>query len=229
MTQSVNLSNRKADIVASPLENVLKKIWKILIVLLISVILIFAGVMYYFISTWIEQRIATDPADYESCFGIDAAHKNKDTSLKTGESYLAFNAIFPEKLPDTAKVEEFYYEYYNPWDPCYLGYLVFTCDEKDYKLELERLEKQPRQKNHLVYGAVSFPYPIAAVYAGDFGYIYALADTENSKLIYVEITFCNYISDIDYEKIIPAKYLPTGFDARKGNSTRIEWEQKHSN
>lgn len=91
MTQSVNLSNRKADIVASPLENVLKKIWKILIVLLISVILIFAGVMYYFISTWIEQRIATDPADYESCFGIDAAHKNKDTSSKTGERSLNSN------------------------------------------------------------------------------------------------------------------------------------------
>lgn len=63
-----------------------------------------------------------------------------------------------------------------------------------------------KAENHLVYGAVSFPYPIAAVYAGDFGYIYALADTENSKLIYVEITFCNYISDIDYEKIIPATF-----------------------
>lgn len=197
-----------------------------MIVSILSVILIIAGVVYYFITNWTQQRIVTDPSGYESCFGKEAAHKNKGTSPKTGESYLAFNAIFPEELPDTAEAEEFYYEYYNPWDPCYLGYLVYTCDETDYSLEIERLEKLPKQANPLVYGAVSFPYPTAAVYASDYGYIYALADVENLRLIYVELTFCNYYTDIEYERVIPAKYLPTGFDAKEGNPARVEWELK---
>ena len=34
-------------------------------------------------------------------------------------------------------------------------------------------------------------------------------------LIYVELTFCNGFTDIDYEKIIPEQYLPEGFDAKK--------------
>ena len=33
--------------------------------------------------------------------------------------------------------------------------------------------------------------------------------------MYVEIAFCNYFSDIDYELIIPPEILPVGFDAGK--------------
>ncbi|MBM7871179.1 hypothetical protein JOC70_002677 [Clostridium pascui] len=36
-----------------------------------------------------------------------------------------------------------------------------------------------------------------------------MADKENNRLIYVEINFCDYFTDIDYEKIINKKYLPS--------------------
>ena len=36
------------------------------------------------------------------------------------------------------------------------------------------------------------------------------------------MTFCNHFTDIDYEKVIPQKYLPLGFDAKEGNPT---WEE----
>ncbi len=58
---------------------------------------------------------------------------------------------------------------------------------------------------------------VYAVYADSYnGYNYALADEENSRLIYVEINFCNYFSDINYEKIIDKEHLPINFDAKKG-------------
>lgn len=47
----------------------MKKIWKIIIVSILSVILMIAGVVYYFITNWTQQRIVTDPSGYESCFG----------------------------------------------------------------------------------------------------------------------------------------------------------------
>jgi hypothetical protein len=53
-----------------------------------------------------------------------------------------------------------------------------------------------------------------------------LADEEENRLIYVEITFCNYFSEIDYEKIINKKHLPVGFDAKQGNPTRKNMMKK---
>ena len=51
------------------------------------------------------------------------------------------------------------------------------------------------------------------------GFVYAISDSE-SKIIYVEIIFCNYVMDLDYTKYIDTKYLPDGFDATDGNSYR---------
>lgn len=119
-------------------------------------------------------------------------------------------------------MEDFYYEYYNPWDPCYLSYLVYSCDEKDYKAETERLKQLLPSKDYLIYGATDFPYPLLAVNASDLGYIYALADEARQEIIYVELTFYNHYTDIDYEKVIPEKYLPRGFDAKQGNPTYEE-------
>ncbi|GAA0720011.1 hypothetical protein GCM10008905_08750 [Clostridium malenominatum] len=51
-----------------------------------------------------------------------------------------------------------------------------------------------------------------------------MTDKENNRLIYAEISFCDYFTDIDYEKIIDKKYLPINFDAKKGNSTQ---KKKH--
>lgn len=57
----------------------------------------------------------------------------------------------------------------------------------------------------------------------------ALADKDNNRLIYVEITFCDYFSDINYEEIIDKEYLPKGFDAKLGNSTRQAFDKGELN
>ena len=43
------------------------------------------------------------------------------------------------------------------------------------------------------------------------------------KIIYVELTFCNYFTDIHYERVIPKEHLPIGFDAKSGNPYREEY------
>lgn len=47
--------------------------------------------------------------------------------------------------------------------------------------------------------------------------------SKDSEIIYVELLFCNYFYDIDYQSMIPEKYLPIGFDATLENPYR---EQK---
>lgn len=42
--------------------------------------------------------------------------------------------------------------------------------------------------------------------------------------MYVEIAFCNYYSNIDYEQIIPQEILPAGFDTGKNNPTWRKFE-----
>ena len=57
------------------------------------------------------------------------------------------------------------------------------------------------------------------------GFIYALTDSK-SKIIYVELIFCNYIMDLDYENEIPKEYLPDGFNAKDNNPYEIEMMNK---
>ncbi|WP_252238955.1 hypothetical protein [Clostridium sp. VAP51] len=113
-----------------------------------------------------------------------------------------------------------------PFDPNYVSYLVYSCDDVDYAKETERLSKLESSKDYLIYGATGFKYPVCAVYADSYnGYIYALADKENNRLIYVEINFCNYFSDIDYEEIIDKQYLPIDFNAKSDNPTKRAYQE----
>ena len=48
---------------------------------------------------------------------------------------------------------------------------------------------------------------------------------ENNQIIYVELIFCNYFYDIDYQDEIDIQYLPIGFDATPDN----EYRQKRLN
>lgn len=142
----------------------------------------------------------------------DEEYLGKEGKYK--ENFGHYNNVFPNEIPESADVKKFYYRYYNPWDPCYLGYLVYTCDEEDYRKEYERLSEIRTSKNMYIYGAESFSYDLCAVYADpDHGYIYALADEENMRFIYIELQFCNGFTDINYRKIIDEVYLPEGFDA----------------
>ena len=46
--------------------------------------------------------------------------------------------------------------------------------------------------------------------------MHTLTDGKN-KVIYVEVIFCNYFMDINYNKYINEEYLPPGFDATLNN------------
>lgn len=167
-----------------------------------------------------EQEIYTkneDIGQYETILGKDGKYKN---------NYIAYNDIFPDEMPDSAAVEAFYYEYYNPWDANYLGYLVYHCDAEDYMAEYERLKQIESSETYDDYGTLIFPYELCAVYASSYGLIYALADNVNSRFIYVELEFCNYFTDIIYEDIVDEKYLPEGFDAKPGNPTRKAFDEQ---
>lgn len=177
-----------------------------IIVLIVMCILISSGCVGFFG----EKEKVTDVSTYSEYFGDDGKH---------------YNDIFPNNIPESAKIEDFYYYYYNPFDPNYVAYLVYSCNEDDYTDEIERLSNLSSSKDYLIYGATGFNYPVYAVYADiNNGYIYALGDEDNSRLIYVEISFCNYFSDINYEDIIEKEYLPINFDARQGNETRLAFE-----
>lgn len=183
----------------------MKKILSIFILMI--TITIFSGCS----SLFTEEDKTTNITDYNEYLGENGKHNND---------------IFPGSIPSSAKVEEFCYYYYNPFDSNYVSYLVYSCDDEDYTKETERLSKLSSSKDNLIYSSTGFNYPVAAVYADSYdGYIYALEDKENSRLIYVEIKFCNYFSDINYEDIIDEKYLPIDFNAKLENPTRQAFEE----
>ena len=57
-----------------------------------------------------------------------------------------------------------------------------------------------------------------------YAIIYAMTEPDTHTFIYVEIQFCNFYTDTDYNKIIDAKYLPYDFDALKDNPM---YKKKH--
>ena len=164
-----------------------------------------------------ERDVSTDVAQYAEYLGEDGKYRT---------TYFGTDEIFPAALPSSAKVEEYYYEYYNPWDANNLGYLVYTCSNEDFAAEYDRLNALERTDYLGVYGTESFPYELCAVSADEnYGMTYALADSAYNRLIYFGLDFCNYFTDIDYKKHVDAKYLPIGFDAANGNATRKAFER----
>lgn len=182
----------------------MNKIAKIVLGMGITMIVI---VVLLFWNIFDEREKVTDIGKYERYLGAKGKYK---------EHYNTYNDIFPDVIPESAEVKDFIYYYYNPWDACYMGYLVYSCDVDTYKVEYERLKGLSLSEDIYIYGATGFPYELCAVYADDYyGYIYALADKENSQFVYVELQFCNGFTDIDYEKYIPIEHLPNGFSAKK--------------
>lgn len=162
-----------------------------------------------FIGFWMyDSRDRTeDIGKYQEYIGKDGKYK---------ENFDLYNDIFPDSIDENlCEIEDFCYYYYNPWDPCYLGYLVYTCDEEFFEKEYQRLKELDSSEEPYPYGIKNFPYELCAVYTNrDYGFIYALADREQKKFAYVELQFCNGFTDIKYEKIIDAQYLPEGMDIK---------------
>ena len=133
-------------------------------------------------------------------------------------------SIFPKSITEDMKVQDYKMVYYNPWDPQYLSYLVVEYDEDQYKAEVERLKAYPSEEYLGIYSVTGFDekYELLAMNSDQYyGFVYALTDNQNT-IIYVELIFCNYFMDLNYNDYIIEEYLPVGFDATLDNP----YEQK---
>ena len=132
--------------------------------------------------------------------------------------------IFPDSIPEGVTAEDFYYEYYNSWDACFLIYLNIKLDAESFKQETKRLEAIDSNQD-INYGTTGFRYTSLATCSSTEGIVYAIADEENLRIVYVLLQFYNYFTDIDYTKHIPEEYLPIGFNALQGNDRRKAFDE----
>lgn len=161
-----------------------------------------------------KVEVWEDPAEYRNLMGEKA---RKEFRTKWGMD----ETIFPSSLPADAEVESYKMVYYDPWDAQFLSYLVLNYKDAAYEKECARLAAYPSTPYQGYYGVTGFSrYRLLAIYADDYnGFVYAMTDGVGT-IIYVELIFCNYCFDIDYEQYIPGEYLPDGFDAHPGNAYR---------
>jgi len=180
-----------------------KQIMRIFVIVLLVASSMLAKVEVYTDVTEYNRYMLGEEADeqFQSKWGMD-------------------ETIFPEAIAEDMQVTDYKMVYYNPWDAQYLSYLVVQYEEADYENEVSRLQEY-QSTNYLGnYGVTGFQegYELLAMYADDYqGFVYALTDSEDT-IIYVELIFCNYFYDLDYESYIPREYLPTGFDAYHDNA-----------
>ena len=132
--------------------------------------------------------------------------------------------IFPKSINEL-NVKDFKMVYLDAWDNQYLSYLVVDYSKAEYKKEIERLNKYGIKDYIGYYGITGFTnYKLLAMESDSYqGFVYAITD-DKSRIIYVEIIFCNYFMDIKYKEHIPNEYLPDGFDATINNSYRKKFE-----
>ena len=177
---------------------------------------IFLVIIVLIMSIFSEVKVYTDISEYNDYIGINAKEEFK-TKWGMDES------IFPEKITDEMNVLDYKMVYYNPWDAQYLSYLVVEYDEDEYEEEIKRLSNYNSTDYVGYYGVTGFSkYRLIAMNADEYhGFIYALTDNEKT-IIYVELIFCNYFYDINYEKYINKDYLPNGFDATENNKYKSE-------
>ena len=217
---------KKEDIEETRIENldvILKEYYKmktqkivfiaisgILSYLLIQVLL--SLLIIYFVSLGFNDKyeITTDTSKYNEVIGENAQEKYKN---KWGME----EDILPKDISNL-NVLDFKMVYYNPWDANYLSYLVIDYSEEEYNKEIERLNNIGIEEYKGYYGVTGFSkYELVAMNSDSYqGFVYAITDGK-SKIIYVEIIFCNYYMDIKYEEQIPIEFLPDGFDAKMDN------------
>lgn len=159
-----------------------------------------------------EVSIITDIKMYENVIGDNV---DSEYTFKSGKH----EAIFP-KCVDMLEIIDFQMVYYNPWDPQYLAYLVVEYSEDEYEKEMQRLIKLGVDDYYDEYGTTGFgDNELVALSIVDqhYGMVYAIKDDLKNTITYVEMFFCNFCYDLDYEEYIPNEYLPDGFDATRDN------------
>ena len=171
----------------------------------------------YALAQTAQPAVNTEIALYNEYIGADAqrGYRNK---CDMDES------IFPAQITDKMHVTDYKMVRYDPWDPQWLSYLVADYDDEAWAAECARLSAYPSSEYIGCYGVTGFErYKPLAVCAGTSGFVYALADQESQRIIYVELIFHNFFFDLDYTFYIPAGYLPEGFDATPDNPYRAAY------
>ncbi|MBR6322442.1 MAG: zf-HC2 domain-containing protein [Lachnospiraceae bacterium] len=196
--------------------------WKIALIVIGAVIvqnLLLFGLVFLF-SAGSKVEDDENVNNYGRYMGEDAEDKYRN---KWGMD----ESIFPEKITKDMEVVSYRMTYYNPWDAQFLSHLTVRYSDEDYEKELARLEAYPSTAYKGYYGVTGFAdeeNPLAMFADSYQGFVYAMktpaedGSAEENTITYVMIIFCNYFMDLKYEKYIPARYLPQGFDAHSGNA-----------
>ncbi len=185
----------------------------IIIGLIVIILIVAFNSIFLFMGVLNKEEVITDINQYSDVIGVNANNKYKD---KWGMS----EEIFPESINEL-DVKDFKMVYLDAWDKQYLAYLIVDYTKFEYEKEIERLNKYGIEDYIGYYNVTGFTnYKLLAMESDSYqGFVYAITDG-NSRIIYVEMIFCNYFMDIKYNKHIPYKYLPDGFDATINNSYR---------
>ena len=182
--------------------------------LVLPVLILIINFVLFRINSYEE---VTDISKYQEVIGKNS----KDNfEIKWGMS----EEIFPDKITEDMDVLDFKSIYYNPWDAQYLSILEIKYNEEDYINEIERLNNFESTDYLGYYGVTGFNknYTLSAMHADPYhGFVYAITDNKD-RVVYIEMIFCNYFMDLDYDKYIDKDYLPLGFDATANNSYRKE-------
>ena len=196
-------------------------------------------IIFLILGIWILQGLIVLGLIY---FSYESAKVEVNTDINKYNDYIGVNAkegyrnkwdlneeIFPLSITSNMNVIDYKMVYYNPWDAQYLSYLVVDYNDDDYEIESSRLKNYNSTNYVGYYGVNGFSkYHLLAIEADFYhGFVYALTDNSN-RIIYVEMIFCNYFMNLDYEKYIDSNYLPDGFDAKENNSYMKKMLEKYS-
>lgn len=155
----------------------------------------------------------TDVENYTNYIGVNC---EDEYSGKWGMD----ESIFPEKITDSMKVDEFSFTYYNPWDAQYVGYLTVTYSQEEYETELERLYQKEHDQYKGLFNVSGEPenYSILAIDSDrDFGLVYAIKpDSEGTSITYVEVIVPGKL-EMWLDKYLPEKYQLKDMDMSKAN------------
>ena len=192
-----------------------KNIFKIVAILTgcIAVSLIVGFTLVFLLGAFNKTEITIDKAKYQEVIGVNAKDKYKD---KWGMS----EEIFPKSI-ENENVLDFKMVSYDPFDKQFLSYLIVDYNEEEYAKEVTRLKNYGVEDYVGYYGVTGFSkYKLLAMESDSYyGFVYAITDGK-SKVIYVELIFCNYFMDIKYDEQIPEDYLPDNFNAKVENDYR---------
>lgn len=181
------------------------------IALLLSPLLILAGSSFF-----ARVHETSNPSNY-----INVAWNNEKEASDFYDKWNINSPLFPAKLTEDMNVQQFKKVHYDPWDPNDLALLVVEYDEEAFQKEVKRLKNYESTTYLGVYGITGFrDWNLLAIDASDsYGVEYAISRSKG-EIVYFQLRFCNYFTDLDYKQYVPAQYLPDGFDAAEGNPVR---------